>query len=146
MKNILGTNSLPTKDFYKREHQIISAKQCSRLLTELFNLSSINKDLARLIGSSLKISLGQEERPKNGKLYKSGLLLENEKESFYIEFNNTNLTFDVFSYSASGINQLIKSISPKGGLLPIEELKSITGNVINISSINRVLQDGVQVE
>ena len=146
MKDLLGTNSLPTKDFYKREHQIISAKQCSRLLTELFNLSNTNRDLARLIGSSLKISLGQEERPKNGRLYKSGLLLENEKESFYIEFNNTNLTFDVFSYNASGIDQLIKSISPKGGLLPIEELKSITGDVTNISSINRVLQDGVQIE
>lgn len=146
MKEMLGTEALPTSDFYKREYQIISESQCARLLDTLFRISGSNPAITKLIQDSLRVALVQEFKPHKGKIYKTGISFKNDSKSYYIEYNFANNVFDVFDYNAESIGEKIRTIDLKQGTLALSDLTSIFGPISNISMINRVFENDVQTK
>ena len=146
MKEMLGTEALPTSDFYKREYQIISESQCKRLLDVLFRIGGSNSAITKLIQDSLRIALVQEFKPHKGKIYKTGISFQNDSGGYYIEYNFTDNVFDVFDYNNESIGEKIRTIDLKQGTIALTDLTVIFGSVSNVSMINRVFENDVQIK
>ena len=151
LREMIGTNVLPDKNFGDRRWQILSSNNCMRLLAKVFNLVALgtNPRLTQLIGYSLVQTMQSDDHKvvkKDSKTnrttttyYRTGLQINAGEKNYWVEFNIKNATYDVFEYypGSKSVGNLIESVSLETGKFPFKQLQSIIGKFDTLQVFSR---------
>lgn len=151
LREMIGTNVLPDKNFGDRRWQILSANNCMRLLAKVFNLATtdVNPRLVQLIGYSLVQTMQHEDhkvvkrdsktKKTTTTFYRTGLQINSGENSYWVEFDMKEAKYKVFEYylGSKSVGKLIESIPLETGKFPFKQLQSIIGKFDTLQVFSR---------
>ena len=151
IRDMVGLDEIPDKNFGNRRYQILSEDNCSRLLSRMMNLAMSGefKQISDLIGWSLVDSLHVETKPKLNKdgskvSYKNGLHFKSGDNWFRMEFDFNSGSYNIFRYypeSETVDTTPIKTMSLESGRFPFKQLQEFAGQIDEFSIATRVFDE-----
>lgn len=151
IRDMVGLDEIPDKNFGNRRYQILSEDNCSRFLSRMMNLAMSGefKQISDLIGWSLVDSLHVETKPKLNKdgskvSYKNGLHFKSGDDWFRMEFDFNSGSYNIFKYypeSETVDTTPVKIMSLESGRFPFKQLQEFVGQIDEFSIATRVFDE-----